>query len=402
MKNSTSIKWKFKILAVTAASALLLSSCDYLVENAYNQTENNIGIVSEAIVENTSAENDNVTDNSENKTEEAAAPKVTAAEELITDAVVTDTPATNISETKTENITAEAPPFKASDIPEYSGSPYAEINNNVPFFTDYPDRSFAIYSPLDNLGRCGVTYANISKDLMPTEKRGEIGSVRPSGWHTVKYNDLIKDLYLYNRCHLIGYQLTGENANERNLITGTRYMNTEGMEPFESRVANYISSRNAHVLYRVTPIFDGNDLLARGVLMEAYSTDNEGAGICFCVFCYNVQPGIGINYADGDSWVIEEAVTEAVTTEPEPVTESQTEEPEIIKLEPVEPQEPIEREMPSEEKSQTYILNTNTKKFHYPSCSSVSAMKDKNKQEYTGSRDDIIAMGYDPCKKCYP
>ena len=236
---------------------------------------------------------------------------------------------------------------------------------------------------------------------MPTEKRGEIGSVRPSGWHTVKYNDLIKDLYLYNRCHLIGYQLTGENANERNLITGTRYMNTEGMEPFESRVANYISSRNAHVLYRVTPIFDENDLLARGVLMEAYSTDDDGAGICFCVFCYNVQPGIGINYADGDSWVIEEAVTEAVT-EHEPVTESQTEEPEIIRLEPVEQQEPVERELPSEEKSQTYILNTNTKKFHYPSCSSVNSMKDKNKQEYTGSRDDIIAMGYDPCKRCYP
>ena len=402
MKNSTSIKWKFKILAVTAVSALLLSGCDYLVENAYDQTENNLGIVSEAIMENASAEQDDVTDNSENKTEVAAAPEVTVTEEIITDAVVTDIHATDISETKTENIKAEAPLFKASDIPEYSGSPYVEINNNIPFFTDYPTESFEFYSSLDELGRCGVAYANISTDLMPTEKRGEIGSVRPSGWHTVKYNDLIKDLYLYNRCHLIGYQLTGENANERNLITGTRYMNTEGMEPFESRVANYISSRNAHVLYRVTPIFDENDLLARGVLMEAYSTDDNGAGICFCVFCYNVQPGIGINYADGDSWVIEEAVTEAVTTVTEPVTESQTEEPEIIKLEPVEQQEPVEREMPSEEKSQTYILNTNTKKFHYPSCSSVNSMKDKNKQEYTGSRDDIIAMGYDPCKRCYP
>ena len=399
MKNKTSIK--LKILVASVVLALLLSGCDYLVENAYDQTENNLGIVSEAIMENASAEQDAVTDNSENKTEVAAAPEVTSAEEIITDAVVTDTPATDIFETKTENIKAEAPPFNASDIPEYSGSPYVEINNNVPFFTDHPDNSFAIYCPLDNLGRCGVAYANISTDLMPTEKRGEIGSVRPSGWHTVKYNDLIKDLYLYNRCHLIGYQLTGENANERNLITGTRYMNTEGMEPFESRVANYISSRNAHVLYRVTPIFDENDLLARGVLMEAYSTDDDGAGICFCVFCYNVQPGIGINYADGDSWVIEEAVTEAVT-EPEPVTESQTEEPEIIRLEPVEQQEPVERELPSEEKSQTYILNTNTKKFHYPSCSSVNSMKDKNKQEYTGSRDDIIAMGYDPCKRCYP
>ena len=397
MKNKTSIK--LKILVASVVLALLLSGCDYLVENAYDQTENNLGIVSEAIMENASAEQDAVTDNSENKTEVAAAPEVTVTEEIITDAVVTDAPVTDVS--VTENIKLEAPPFKASDIPEYSGSPYVEINNNVPFFTDHPDNSFAIYSPLDNLGRCGVAYANISTDLMPTAKRGEIGSVRPSGWHTVKYNDLIKDLYLYNRCHLIGYQLTGENANERNLITGTRYMNTEGMEPFESRVANYINSQNAHVLYRVTPIFDENDLLARGVLMEAYSTDDDGAGICFCVFCYNVQPGIGINYADGDSWVIEEDVTEAVT-EPEPVTESQTEEPEIIRLEPVEQQEPVERELPSEEKSQTYILNTNTKKFHYPSCSSVNSMKDKNKQEYTGSRDDIIAMGYDPCKRCYP
>ena len=389
-----------RVFATAIASALLLSGCDYLVENAYDQTETNIGIVSEAIAENASVKQENVSDDNDQKTNEAAIPEVTVSDESIVDAAIIEE---TVAEPKAynENIKVEAPPFKASDIPEYNGSPYAEINNNVPFFTDHPDSSFAIYSPLDNLGRCGVTYANISKDLMPTEKRGEIGSIRPSGWHTVKYNDLIKDLYLYNRCHLIGYQLTGENANERNLITGTRYMNTEGMEPFESRVANYISSRNAHVLYRVTPIFDGNDLLARGVLMEAYSTEDDGTGICFCVFCYNVQPGIGINYADGDSWVIEETVTEAVTTEPEPVTEPEAE-PEIIKLEPVEQQEPIEREMPSEEKSQTYILNTNTKKFHYPSCSSVNSMKDKNKQEYTGSRDDIIAMGYDPCKKCYP
>ena len=397
MKKYTAIK--LKLLAASVISVLLLSGCDYLVENAYEQTDNNSGIVTEAIIENASAEHANVSDSADKETEKAAAPIITAAEEIVTDADVTDAPVTDVS--VTENIKLEAPPFKASDIPEYSGSPYTEINSNVPFFTDHPAGSFEVYSPLDELGRCGVAYANISTDLMPTEKRGEIGSVRPSGWHTVKYNDLIKDLYLYNRCHLIGYQLTGENANERNLITGTRYMNTEGMEPFESRVANYISSRNKHVLYRVTPVFDGNDLVARGVLMEAYSAEDDGAGICFCVFCYNVQPGIGINYADGDSWVIEEAVTEAVT-ETEPVTESQTEEPEIIRLEPVEQQEPVERELPSEEKSQTYILNTNTKKFHYPSCSSVDSMKDKNKQEYTGSRDDIIAMGYDPCKRCYP
>ena len=273
-----------------------------------------------------------------------------------------------------------------------------------------PKKGKIKYSQLDSLGRTRRVVGNINYKLVKDSAGWRVTileTVDPSGWPVQNqiiqirlYNGRTYKGYGMNRSHLIADSLGGK-AIRRNLITGTRYMNTEGMEPFESRVANYINSQNAHVLYRVTPIFDENDLLARGVLMEAYSTDDDGAGICFCVFCYNVQPGIGINYADGDSWVIEEDVTEAVT-EPEPVTESQTEEPEIIRLEPVEQQEPVERELPSEEKSQTYILNTNTKKFHYPSCSSVNSMKDKNKQEYTGSRDDIIAMGYDPCKRCYP
>ena len=186
---------------------------------------------------------------------------------------------------------------------EYNGSPFVEVNGNVPYFesSDVKTESFEIYSELDSLGRCGGAYANIGKDLMPTEERGEIGMIKPSGWHTVKYPEVIEDLFLYNRCHLIGYQLSGENANERNLITGTRYLNVEGMLPFENEVANYVRETGNHVLYRVTPVFEGNNLVAEGVLMEAYSVEDHGQGVQFCVFVYNVQPGIEIDYATGES-----------------------------------------------------------------------------------------------------
>lgn len=191
----------------------------------------------------------------------------------------------------------------AFSIPEYQGEAYAVINQNMPYFApeEYTTESFEIYSDLDALGRCGTAYANISIEIMPTEERDAIGSVKPSGWHTVKYPEVIEDLYLYNRCHLIGFQLAGENANEKNLITGTRYMNVEGMLPFENEVAGYVRETNNHVLYRVTPVFTGNHLVADGVLMEAYSVEDQGAGICFCVFVYNVQPGIEIDYSTGES-----------------------------------------------------------------------------------------------------
>ena len=190
-------------------------------------------------------------------------------------------------------------------IASYSGDPYAEINGNRPFFeeSDYTTDAFEIYSELDSLGRCGVAFANICKELMPTEERGEIGSVRPSGWHTVKYPDVIEDLFLYNRCHLIGFQLAGENANEKNLITGTRFMNVDGMLPFENEVADYVRRTGNHVLYRVTPVFEGDNLVADGVLMEAYSVEDDGKGVRFCVFVYNVQPGIEIDYRTGESRV---------------------------------------------------------------------------------------------------
>lgn len=281
--------------------------------------------------------------------------------------------------------------FSLSDVPAYSGKAYTSVNGNVPYFTaaELTTTSFETYSDLDTLGRCGVTYACIGQDLMPTKERGSIGMVKPTGWHTVRYDDLVDGKYLYNRCHLIGYQLTGENANTKNLITGTRYLNIEGMLPFENMVADYIQETNNHVLYRVTPIFEGNNLLANGVLMEGYSVEDKGAGVSYCVFAYNVQPGIEIDYATGESKLAdgsqhEEQKTATVTPTPSPEPEKQA---------------PVTG---SEASQADYILNTNTKKFHYPTCSSVNDMKEKNKQEFFGTRDEAISNGYSPCGRCKP
>lgn len=262
-------------------------------------------------------------------------------------------------------------------IPVYSGREYCEVNGNVPGFVDdeLVMEAFEDYSDLDSLGRCGTAYANICKDIMPTEERGEIGMVKPSGWRTVKYNGLIDGNYLYNRCHLIGYQLAGENANEKNLITGTRYMNVEGMLPFENEVADYVERTGNHVLYRVTPIFDGDDLVASGVQMEAESVEDRGAGVSFNVYVYNVQPGVIIDYETGDS----EADPDYV------VTENETPE---IKTEHAD--------------KDTYIVNTNTGRFHKPSCTSVKQMKESNRLERTTTRDELISEGYEPCRNCKP
>lgn len=199
----------------------------------------------------------------------------------------------------------KAEEIEAFQIPAYSGQPYAVINGNVPYFTEAEKNTGTMeqYSELDFLGRCGVAYANVSRKTMPTMERGEIGSIKPTGWQQAKYEGIIdsEPPYLYNRCHLIAYCLTGQNDNEQNLITGTRYMNVKGMLPLEQQVARYLDANDHHVLYRVTPIFEGNDLLASGVLMEAYSVEDKGAGISFCVYCYNVQPGIEIDYASGNN-----------------------------------------------------------------------------------------------------
>ena len=201
---------------------------------------------------------------------------------------------------KNDNIGSTS--ISIDEIPEYSGEPYVVINDNIPGFseTEITDRSFEQYSELDSLGRCGTAIASIGRDLMPTEERSSIGQVKPTGWHTVKY-DNVDGKYLYNRCHLIGYQLTAENANQLNLITGTRYMNVDGMLPFENMVADYIKETGHHVLYRVTPVFDDDNLLASGAQMEALSVEDNGEGISYNVYVYNVQPGINIDYATGES-----------------------------------------------------------------------------------------------------
>lgn len=260
-------------------------------------------------------------------------------------------------------------------VPVYSGDPYAELNGNIPYFADSEKTTdvFENYSDLDALGRCGVAYANICKELMPTEKRGEIGMIKPTGWHTVRYDDIISDKYLYNRCHLIGFQLAGENANEKNLVTGTRYMNVDGMLPFENMVADYVKETDNHVLYRVTPIFVGDNLVCRGVEMEAYSVEDNGEGVSFHVFAYNIQPGIEIDYATGDSWA---ANSMADTVD--------------------------DAEEHAQYATTLYVINTKTGKFHFPDCDSVRKISTQNKEERETDRAELIAEGHTPCGICKP
>lgn len=250
-------------------------------------------------------------------------------------------------------------------LPDYAGAPYVEINGNIPEFSpeQMTTESYEFYTDLDQIGRCGACYANIGPDLMPTEDRGSISSVHPSGWVQAQY-DFVDGKSLYNRCHLIGFQLTGENANTHNLITGTRYLNVEGMLPFENLVAEYIRETGNHVLYRVTPVYEGSDLVASGVRMEALSVEDQGEGICFNVYCYNVQPGVLIDYATGES-TLDEAY----------LSRGQQEE---------------------------FVLNTSGKKYHLPTCSSVEEMKPENRQEYSGTRQLLEAQGYSPCGRCDP
>lgn len=253
-------------------------------------------------------------------------------------------------------------------IPYYSGDPYVVVYDNLP---DFPEEAkvaecFEEYGDLDALNRCTVAYACVGIDTMPTEKRGNIGSVKPTGWQVAKY-DSVDGKYLYNRCHLIGFQLTAENANERNLITGTRYMNVDGMLPFENLVADYVKETDHHVLYRVTPIFDGDNLVADGVQMEALSVEDGGEAVSFNVFVYNVQPGVTIDYATGESRLAEEDSTSAGTGS-----------------------------------AASYILNTNSKKFHDPGCANAASISQGNRQDFTGSRQELLDQGYAPCGQCKP
>ena len=278
--------------------------------------------------------------------------------------VVQEAPAPESTIAATSAVT-ESGIITMANIPEYAGEPYVEINGNMPDFAEdlFTTESYEFYTDLDQIGRCGACFANIGQDLMPTEDRGSISSVHPSGWVQAQY-DFVDGKSLYNRCHLIGFQLTGENANDHNLITGTRYLNVEGMLPFENLVAEYIKETGNHVLYRVTPVFEVDNLVASGVQMEAISVEDRGEGICFNVYCYNVQPGVVIDYATGESWLDEEALSQGQQME--------------------------------------YVLNTNGKKFHQPDCSSVADMKEENRQDYTGTRELLIAQGYEPCGRRKP
>ena len=374
---------KQKVTSIFLLAALVLSllvGCSMDEGNSSNYPDDSPSSVSSGIVESPQS-TDSVeqssadTDDSGVETEKPSRPN---GQGSMTGQEI-DQP---VSSTLPSESTA-ATSFSLSDVEPYSGSAYVAVNGNIPYFTssELTTTSFELYSALDSLSRCGTAYACIGQDLMPTEERGSIGSVKPSGWHTVRYNGVVDGNYLYNRCHLIGFQLSGENANERNLITGTRYLNIDGMLPFENMVADYVQETNSHVLYRVTPVFEGDNLLAAGVLMEGYSVEDDGDGICFCIFAYNVQPGVTINYATGDSTLDGAASTSdpSVVHEPSSDTQAGTSTAEAH-----------------------YVLNNNTKKFHLPSCSSADDIKDSNREDYYGSREDLIERAYVPCKRCNP
>ena len=274
----------------------------------------------------------------------------------------------------TTQVSHTAETLSENNLPEYAGKPYQIVNGNEPAFTDQlksSAKAFENYTKLDSLKRCGAALACLGKETMPTEKRGSISSVKPSGWKSYTY-DFVDGGSLYNRCHLIGFQLSAENANERNLITGTRYMNTQGMLPFENMTADYIKETDYHVLYRVTPIFVGSELVARGVQMEAYSVEDEGDGVCFNVYCFNVQPGVEINYKTGESKLAEQSKSVSTTAKQQ------------------------------NEKTSEFILNTSSHKFHKPDCNSVGNISDKNKSSFKGTRQELIDKGYKPCGACNP
>ena len=388
IKEPKYTKQQIIIFLVASILSLCISGTGAVIQGIASEEINKNEINNEIVIDK------NITNETDEKLETT---KNETTEEIVDSNIVEESTNSTTEEVVKENTTTtnnngqqlieSKPTISTTNIPAYSGKPFIAINNNVPYFTDsdLTTTSYEKYSNLDSFGRCGVAVANIGKDIMPTTERGEIGSIKPTGWHTVKY-DNVSGKYLYNRCHLIGYQLSGENANEKNLITGTRYLNVEGMLPFENMVDDYIEETNNHVLYRVTPVFEGNNLLASGVIIEAKSVEDNGAGILFNVYCYNVQPDITINYATGES------KSGATTT-----TTSTVEQP---KEEPT-PQ-PDTTESVQDTNTNTYILNKNTKKFHYPSCGSASRISEKNKGTHTGSREELISQGYSPCGNCEP
>ena len=308
-------------------------------------------------------------------------------------------------------LTGCAPVISLDEIPDYTRYAYVEINGGDPFFTEneITDEAFERYSPLDALGRCGVAFACIGIEIMPTEERGDIASITPTGWeyngisNNNKY-DFVENQYVYNRCHLIGFQLAGENDNEKNLITGTRYMNIEGMLPFENEVADYVEETENHVMYRVTPIYNGLDYVARGVLMEAYSVEDNGRGVCFCIYAYNVQPGVYIDYFTGVNVASGEPLPEIDADNRNDIASGNQsgDKPNTGNNNTNQDNTDKENVDKGDGEIHDYVLNLNSKKFHYPDKSCANSIKDENKEYYTGTREQLISKGYSACGICKP
>lgn len=321
----------------------------------------------------------------------SSAPAYTAAAKRTPEPEKTESSSFGVSASPTPSASSNTENTETTETTEadltllkYSGKPYAVVNGGIPSFSQTGAASWERYGELDRLGRCTAAEACIGRDIMPTLTRGPIGQIKPTGWQTAKY-DFVDGKYLYNRCHLIGFQLTGENANERNLITGTRYLNTKGMLPFENMVADYIKDTGHHVMYRCTPVFAGNESVARGVHLEAYSVEDKGDGICFNVFIFNVQPGVKIDYLTGESSLENESTAPTPTQRPSSAPK------------------PTPKPSPSSTaQAQSYVLNTKTKVFHYASCRHVSSIKDANRKNFTGSRGALINDGFKPCGSCHP
>ena len=300
------------------------------------------------------------------------------------------------SSAQSSNVTTSQ--LLSEEVPAYTGQPAVEVDDDAPSFSEEEisyareNEGFESFSELDSLGRCGAVTVCVGPETMPKdgEERGSIGMIKPSGWQTSKYN-FVDGKYLFNRCHLVGWQLSGENANERNLVTGTRSMNVEGMLPYEDEVASYVDQTGNHVLYRATPIFEGDELVCRGVEIEAYSLEDDGAGISFNVFCYNVEPGVSIDYATGENAEGDETAAFDTSTTDTSATTSATED-----------QATSEETAAEAEDIGTYVLNTNTMRFHDPTCSSVEDIAPNNKEEYDGSRQALIDEGYESCGRCKP
>ena len=351
-----------KLLVVMLMLMALLTGCSKTVNDAGAKLESAYNEAVDNMVEDETEEDNNAEEKNNNETQSPESTKKAS----------NDVKATQKATKESKN----------TGIPKYNGKAYTVLNNNKPSFTssDLKNKSYEHYGKLDSLGRCSVAIACIGKNLMPREKRGSIGKVKPTGWHTVKY-DIVDGKYLYNRCHLIGYQLTGENANERNLITGTRYLNVDGMLPFEDMVADYVKETGNHVLYRVTPVYKGKNLVAHGVKMEAKSVEDKGKGICFNVFVHNIQPGITIDYATGDSQLSNNDGTNSQTSQQESSdnTEKNTQDSSNTKVE--------------------IRGNSKSKIYHCPGQAAYDEMGDSPNLVIFHSEQDAIDAGYRKAKR---